>query len=157
MIDFDILQSYTPLSSKSQDCYLSISHQDQGIICSQFSLLTLRTLSLLSNQYYKLGAHTFRDISTKVKKDENIRQVINIYFNFKPRFWQVGAIIVITKHKGDVCTIANTKVGKSFIYQLIPVITRGFKLVILSIIALIEDQVCIVFKMLYIYHLHSIL
>ena len=76
-----------------------------------------------------------------MKEVESVHQVINTYFSLKTRLWQVDAIIDITKRKKDVCTIANTNASKSFVYQLIPIVTGGSVLVILPIIALIKDQV----------------
>ncbi len=95
-----------------------------------------------------------RQISTKVKEVKSVRQIINTHFNLKARPWQVGAIIDITKCKRDVCAITGTSTGKNLVYQSIPVITRGFVLVISPTIALMKDQVCIAPKMLY-NHLHS--
>ena len=96
-----------------------------------------------------------REISTKMKEVESVRQVINTHFNLKARPWQVGAVMDITKRKRDVCAIAGTNAGKSLAYQSIPVVTGGSVLVILPTIALMEDQVCIAPKMLYYHHLHS--
>lgn len=98
-----------------------------------------------------------REISTKVKKFERVRPVINTHFNLKAKPWQISAIMDITKCKKDVYAIIDTNAGKSFIYQAIPVVTRGSVLVILPTIALMEDQVCIALKMLYIYYLHLIM
>ncbi len=95
-----------------------------------------------------------RQISTKVKEVESIRQAINTHFNLKARPWHVDAIMDITKHKRHVCTIAGTGAGKSLVYQLIPVVTGGCVLVISPTIAFMEDQVCIAPKILY-NHLHS--
>ena len=95
-----------------------------------------------------------RQLSTKVKEVESVRQVINTHFNLKARPWQVGAVMDITKRKRDVCAIAGTSAGKSLVYQSIPVVTGGSVLVISPTIALMEDQVCIAPKMLY-NHLHS--
>lgn len=61
----------------------------------------------------------------------------------------------ITKCKKDVYAIADTNADKSFVYQLILIVTGGSVLLISLTIALMEDQVCIVPKMLYYYHLHS--
>ncbi len=88
-----------------------------------------------------------------VKEVESVCQVIHTHFNLKPRPWQVGAIMDITKRKRDVCTIAGTSAGKNFVYQSIPVVIGGSVLVISPTIAFIEDQVCIAPKMLY-NHLH---
>ncbi len=89
-----------------------------------------------------------------MKKVESVHQVINTHFNLKARLWQVGAIMDINKRKRDVCAIAGISVGKSLVYQSIPVVIGGSVLVILPTIALMEDQVCIAPKMLY-NHLHS--
>lgn len=62
----------------------------------------------------------------------------------------------ITKHKRDICAIANINTGKSLVYQSVTGITGVSILVILPIIALIEDQVCIAPKMLYYYHLYLV-
>ncbi len=89
-----------------------------------------------------------------MKEVESVRQVINTHFNLKARLWQVDAVIDITKRQKDVCAIAGTSTGKNLVYQSIPVITRGFILVISPTIAFMEYQVCIAPKMLY-NHLHS--
>lgn len=130
MADFDMLRSSPPLSPNGRDHFFLTS----GINWEPAST---------------------REISTKVKEVESVRQVINTHFNFKARPWQVGAVIDITKRKRDVCAIAGTNAGKSLVYQSIPVVTGGSVLVISPTIALMEDQVCIALKMLCIYHLHS--
>ncbi len=53
-------------------------------------------------------------------------------------------LIDITQNKRDVCAITNINAGKSLVYQAIPIITRGFVLVISSIITLMEDWVIVV-------------
>ena len=50
----------------------------------------------------------------------------------------------ITKLKRDVVVIADSSAGKSLLYQLIPLITRGIILIILPTITLMEDQVCFI-------------
>ena len=130
MADFDMLRSSPPLSPNGRDHFF------------------------LTSAINWEPAST-REISTKVKEVESVRQVINTHFNFKARPWQVGAVIDITKRKRDVCAIAGTNAGKSLVYQSIPVVTGGSVLVISPTIALMEDQVCIALKMLCIYHLHS--
>lgn len=89
-----------------------------------------------------------------MKKVESVCQVINTYFNLKAKPWQVDAFMDITKCKRDVCAIVSINASKSFIYQSIPIVIGRFVLVILPIIALMEDRVCITPKMLYNHHLY---
>ncbi len=60
----------------------------------------------------------------------------------------------IIKRKSDVCAIAGTNADKNLVYQSILVVIGGSVLVITSIIALMENQVCIAPNMLYYHHLH---
>lgn len=62
----------------------------------------------------------------------------------------------ITKYKKDIYTVASINANKSLIYQSIPVVTKEFIFVISPTITLIEDQVCIIPEILYIYYLHLI-
>ena len=123
MVDFDMLRSSSPSSPSGWDHFFLISAANWE------------------------PAST-REISTKVKEIERVRQVINIHFNLKARPWQVGAVVDITKRKRDVCAIAGTNSGKNLVYQSIPVVTKASVLVISPTIALMEDQVCIAPKIL---------
>lgn len=97
---------------------------------------------------------SIREISTKMKEVKSICQIINTHFNLKARFWQIDAVIDITKRKRDVCAITGINASKSLVYHSILVITGGSVLVILPTIALMEDQVCIVAKIVYYHHLY---
>lgn len=127
MVDFDMLRSSPPSSPNGSDSFF----------------LTSAT---------NWEPASTREISTKMKEVESVRQVINTHFNLKARPWQVSVVIDITKHKKDVCAIAGTNAGKCLVYQSIPVVTGGSVLVISPTIALMEDQVCIAPKTLCIYH-----
>lgn len=132
MVNFDMLQSSLSLSPCGQDLFFLTS----------------------AANWEPASA---REISTKIKKVERVCQVMNTHFNLKAKLWQVGAIIDITKRKRDVYAIVGINAGKSFIYQVILIVTGGSVLVISPIIAFMENQVCIAFKMLYIHYLHSII
>ncbi len=92
MVDFDMLRSSPPSSPSGRDHFF------------------------LTSAVNWEPAST-REISTKIKEVESVRQVINTHFNLKARPWQVGAVMDITKRKRDICAIAGTKAGKSFVYQ----------------------------------------
>ncbi len=70
-----------------------------------------------------------------------IRRVISGHFGLKARPWQVSVLVDITYDKKAICVIASANAGKSLVYQAIPVVTRSLVLVILPIIALMEDHV----------------
>ncbi len=79
-----------------------------------------------------------REISTKMKEVKSVCQVINTHFKLKATPWQVDAVMDVTKHKKDICAIADTNAGKSFVDQSIPVVTSGSVLEILPTIAFME-------------------
>lgn len=60
----------------------------------------------------------------------------------------------IIKCKKHVYAIANTSADKSLVYQSLPVIIKGLVFIILSIIALMKDQIYITPKILYNHYLH---
>lgn len=72
MTDFHILLSSLPAELES-DCFLT------------------------SDLNWQLA--NIRDISIKTGKIENIKQIINIYFNSKARSWQISIVFNIINHK----------------------------------------------------------
>ncbi len=129
IVNFDILRSSLASSPSGQD---------------HFFLTSVMNWELAS----------IREISTKIKKVESMNQVINIHFKLKARPWQIGAIMIITKWKRDVCAIADINVSKNLVYWSISVVINGSVLVISPTIALMEDQICIAPKILNYYYLH---
>lgn len=69
---------------------------------------------------------------------DRVYQIIIEWFSFNIKSWQVSILVNITLKKKDVCTIISINTSKSLVYQVIPVVTRGFVLVISPTIALME-------------------
>lgn len=90
MIDFDMLRSSLPAEPIVNTGFLTCS--------AKWELATTQA------------------ISTNMKEVDTIRRVINEQFRVKARPWQVSVVINITKRRRNVCVIAGTNTGKSFVY-----------------------------------------
>lgn len=116
IVEFDIMRSSPPINTVT-------ATMEQGFLASAAN--------------WEHGST--KNICARMPEVDCICRVINEQFDLKAKSWQVSVLVDITLKKRDVCAIASTNASKNLVYQAIPIVTRGFILVISPTITLMED------------------